>query len=255
MQHGLAVALFMATAALCGTWLSVSGRARPLFGLPTGLFSAVLFVVTAMCRSSYALILLVSGVSALLVSRATRTRAVLVVLLAIAPSYMALRTVGGWDGQILRQTADAINEDRSESLGVRLASEDACWRWVQGSLLFGKGRFDGMQASLSKEDRFIPDGLWLIALAKYGLFGLAAVYGVLLFPAVSYLWGAPPDRQFGTARAGATVLAVVMILYALDNLLNAMVNPLYLLAAGGIPAVLDQAAPRAGAPMAWGPGR
>ena len=30
------------------------------------------------------------------------------------------------------------------------------------------------------------------------------------------------------------MLATVLVLYALDNLLNAMVNPIYLLAAGGL---------------------
>jgi len=156
-------------------------------------------------------------------------------MLAVAPVYIAARTVGGWDGQLLRDAAAMMGQDREGSLGVRLDSEDALWRWVQGDVLLGRGRLsDLMSADREEWGRFIPDGLWLIALGKNGMLGLAAMLGVLLLPPAVFLWRHRPRELMRPEMAGATVLMLVLVLYAMDNLLNAMVNPIYLLAAGGL---------------------
>lgn len=248
MQHGLAVAMFMGTAAVCGLWLWTAGKVRAvrIWGgsVPTWIPAIGLFAVAAACRSSYALLLMLGGTGALLASRVLSTRVILMGMLLIAPLYIAARTVGGWDGQLLRDAAAVMGQDREGSLGVRLDSEDALWRWVQGNVRLGRGRLsDLMSADRDEWGRFIPDGLWLIALGKYGMAGLAAMLGVLLLPPGVYLLRNRPRELMGAEAAGATVLATVLVLYAMDNLLNAMVNPIYLLAAGGM-GVMRGARPR-----------
>jgi len=155
-------------------------------------------------------------------------------MLAVAPVYIAARTVGGWDGQLLRDAAAMMGQDREGSLGVRLDSEDVCWRFMQSSLMFGDGRMDRLMLREADGERFVPDALWVIALAKNGLCGLTALLALLLAPTAQYLWRFRGTTLFTPEFAGATVLATVLVLYALDNLLNAMVNPIYLLAAGGL---------------------
>jgi hypothetical protein len=237
MTHGLAVAIFMSTAALCGVWLWASGRVRSFRGVPMWIPSLGLFAVAMACRSTYALILMVLATVTLFVSRYLGTRVILASLIAIAPLYVSARTIGGWDAGPLRAVAAVIDQEREGSLGVRLDSEDALWRWVQqqGGVVFGKTRIaDLMNADRGDFGRFIPDGYWLIALGKYGMVGLAALLGVLLLPVAVYLSRHPARVLMRADMAGGTALMAVLIMYAMDNLLNAMVNPIFLLAAGGM---------------------
>lgn len=236
MQHGLGVAMFMGTAAVCGLWLWKAGRTKAISGVPVWMFALGLFVVAALCRSSYALMLMLTATAALFASRGLNTRAILAVLLAIPGLYIAARTVGGWDAGLLKSAAATIGEARMYSLETRLNSEDMMWRWVQSSLVFGKCRIAELMYSRHINGKFIPDGLWLIALGKYGMVGLIGMMGVLLLPVAVYLKRTKARVLMSPAMAGATVLMTVLVMYAMDNLLNALLNPIYLLAAGGLPA-------------------
>lgn len=234
MQHGLSVAMFMGTAALCGVWLWAAGKFRAMAGFPAWMLSGALFVTAAACRSTYALLLMLAGTAALFLGRALGTRLILVCMLAVPPSYVALRTIGGWDAGILRDTAASMGPDRAESLNVRLDSEDVCWSWVQRKLMFGACRLDEVMLNRETLGRFVPDALWLIALAKFGAVGLLAMFAMFLTPPALYLARFRAKEISGPELAGATVMAVALILYTLDALLNAMINPIYLLSAGGL---------------------
>ena len=77
----------------------------------------------------------------------------------------------------------------------------------------------------------VVDSLWIKAFGESGAIGLFSVFAVILLPVLLF-W-----RRFADAHAGrgpAVVLAVLLVLYAVDCCLNAMVNPVYMLAAGGL---------------------
>ena len=80
----------------------------------------------------------------------------------------------------------------------------------------------------------VADGLWIIALGERGFVGLVALGLTLLLPAARFAWLYPPRRWSEPAVAPAAAAAVLLALYAIDCLMNAMVNPVYLLAAGGL---------------------
>jgi hypothetical protein len=248
MQHGLAVAMFMSTAAVCGLWLWWVGRLRVMRGMPVWILAFGLVCVSAACRSSYALILMILGIAVLVTSRYLRTRALLAAIILIAPAYIVARTVGGWDAGLLQTVSSAMGDGRQGSLGTRLHSEDICWHWLHGHEALGRGRFDGIQATVPTGDKFIPDGMWIIALAKNGLIGTAAMFGVLLLPFARLLSKFRTKELFSAEFAGALVMGTVLALYALDCLLNAMLNPIYLLAAGGLSGFMRPLAPSAPAP-------
>ncbi|MEI7657137.1 MAG: O-antigen ligase domain-containing protein [Phycisphaerae bacterium] len=233
MQHGLAVAMFMGTAALCAFWFWIAERKRGVRELPMWVVVAALYAAALICRSTYALMLMTGGTAVLFVSRRFRSRLALAAMVAVAPLYVLLRTLGGWDAQVMRWVANLIETRRLESLDTRLQSEDICWHAVQSSMVFGLGRIDGIVMSRDGKG-FIPDGLWLIALGRYGFVGLAAMLAALLVPVAVYLNRHSPRTLFSAPYAGATAMAMVITLYAMDNLLNAMINPVYLLGAGGL---------------------
>lgn len=238
MQHGLAVAQFMVTGTLAGFSLWWSGSYRRFFNIPTGPLVILLIVVTLICKSVFAIALMALGICALWLSQQLSTRWILIALVLSSPVYMLSRTIGGWNASKILSMASLAGDEKEGSLQVRLDSEDVLWAWASRntqSLLIGSGRLSGLMHVDRKEvGRFIPDGLWLIALGKNGLIGLISMYGVLLLPVAVCLYRFGPQQLFSVAGAAVAAMLMVLILYALDNLLNAMINPFYLLAAGGL---------------------
>jgi hypothetical protein len=181
-----------------------------------------------------AAVLLAVGGGTLLLGRGTRWRFWLA-LLALAPAlYIGLRTVGDWDASQAVRIAEKFSVDRAASLEARLRSEDTVWVVMRGSL-WGTGRFLlNRMATTDQEGRVVSDGMWLISLTRNGLVGLALWLGAMVHPGLCYV-------RYASARVGgrsiaepAAVLAVVLSLYGLDCLMNAMINPIFCLISGGL---------------------
>lgn len=237
MQHGLAVSIFMSTAALSATWLWRTGAISQLIGGLMGLLSVTLIVVAVACKSSYAILLLVTGIGVLLISKLLNTRMLLVLLLLFPPVYIGARTVGNWDAQLIRDAANSMRGDQGRSLGVRLDSETQLWKWIQGNQVFGRGDITKVKVesrALGIFNKFIPDALWIIALGKNGWVGVFGLFGSLLLPIAAYLMRYDPSDLFSARNAGATASATMLLLHSMDNLQNAMVSPVFAMMAGGL---------------------
>jgi hypothetical protein len=242
MEHGLAVAFWMMTASLTAFWLWHEGTYRAFSYHPRrravtmGLVVLVLVVTTVLCRSAGAIVLGVVGGTALVIARRFRVVLPLVVLIAVPPLYLAARATDTWTGhEPAAVWAEYFGAERAESLDFRLkqeaqlldrAREKAIFGWG----LSGKWRIEGRRG----EDVTVSDSLWIITFATTGAFGLVTLVTAVLLPAGRYLWYNPPRRWQGSVDAPAVVLATVLILYMLDHLVNAMLNPVFMLAAGGL---------------------
>ena len=86
----------------------------------------------------------------------------------------------------------------------------------------------------SAYEKVITDSLWIITVGNRGLFGLVALLAALLTPVLRFLRRDPPRLWTGPLDAPAAVLAVILSLYLLDHMVNAMVNPVFALVAGGL---------------------
>ncbi|MCC6659496.1 MAG: hypothetical protein IT437_01290 [Phycisphaerales bacterium] len=234
MQHGLAVSLFMTIAWIASLGLWLWAGTRTVMMLPTIACCAVLFAGSLLCRSAYAMALMFVAGGLLLVARYKPSRRVVLVLGAIPIAYMTLRTVGGWDASALVNLSTRVfGADRTSSLTYRLESESNLWGLARQKPIFGYGRWV-WEGRAPNGGIMVPDGLWIIALGRNGMVGLAAVTLMLVLPA----WLAlrrlrDPDTTTPGGGLWITVTTIPAI-YAMDNLLNAMVNPLFMLAAGGI---------------------
>jgi O-antigen ligase len=78
------------------------------------------------------------------------------------------------------------------------------------------------------------DSLWIIVFGKFGVVGLGSLLLGLLVPVLALWRRCPPSTWHRPSSAWPWALALVLTLYALDDLVNAMVNPVYLLIAGGL---------------------
>ena len=236
MQHGLAVAYWMTAATLCAYWLWRTNSIRMFLGVRMAVWVAVLAGTTVLCKSIGALGLGVLGITAMELARSTAPRLALAGLIALVPAYAAGRMVApDFSSTLIMDTVNSIPliSERSGSLNHRLKSEDFLINRAEQQLLYGWNyRFN--PKSVEGYGQATPDGLWVIMLGKYGLIGLICWMTMMLagpLMAVRQI----PGRVLRSPRAAPTVgLTVVIVLWTLDCMLNAMVNPVLIAAAGGL---------------------
>ncbi len=238
MQHGLAVGMWMTAASLIGVWLWSSGSARRILQIPIGLLVVPLLVTTILCKSLGALVLLAVGVILVFGIRQFRLSAPLVVLLLMPPLYMATRATGVWSGSQAVALAAMVSESHAGSLQMRLDSEDLLAKRAWQRPIFGWGSW-GRNRVVSDQgyDQAMTDGLWIIYFGRHGLVGLSCFTLILLLPPamlVYRLWPCDPRRP---GIAPALALGTVLGLYCIDQLLNAMVNPVFTLTLGAVASV------------------
>lgn len=80
----------------------------------------------------------------------------------------------------------------------------------------------------------ITDSLWIIAFGSNGVVGLSSLIASLLLPVCWFVLRYPANYWSHRQVAPAAVLAVLLALYTLDCVLNAMVNPIFAIISGGL---------------------
>lgn len=240
MQHGLMVGMWMCMAALVGVWLWHSRLLpRACGGIPSLLAIVALVVTAVLCRSLGAIILLVCGISVYCFARVCKTRTAFWVLLVAGPVYMALRASGVCDGaSIVEWSQIYVGEERATSIRTRIKNEDELAAKALERPLLGWG---GWSRSFVYDEEgrtnSIPDGLWVIALGTNGCVGLASLYGALLGPAAICALRGTATQWTVSEYAPVAALSVVLVLYSVDCICNAMVNPVFTLVAGALAAL------------------
>jgi hypothetical protein len=235
MQHGLMVAMWMISATLMAFWLWGSGALRRLWSVPTSLISVGLLVTCVLCKSAGALMLLVAGLGVAFAARFVRIPALVLVLVAVPPTYVYVRTAGLWDGHQVVELAQRVNRERARSIEGRFENEAMISAKALKQPLFGWGTWGRWRVRDDYgNDITTSDSLWVISLGQFGCVGLGALGAVLLLPAVLLLRRIPFRQWMHPAAGGAAALAIALVLYTYDGLLNAMLNPVFVLAAGGL---------------------
>jgi hypothetical protein len=235
MQHGLAVGLFMSSVALVTFWLWWTGAVRTIAGIRTSWLVLVTLGTAVLCRSTGATLLLLLGVVALLATAKMRTSLVVLGMLLFPAAYIGARVVLHWNGEELIDLAGMISPDRAASLRTRLNSEAWIVQNAREHWWLGNASFIWSGTALGEgAGQVISDSLWILILGRNGALGLAALEASMLLPVWRFLrhW---PGRTWSDAKvAGGAALAVVVMVFMCDTLLNAMLNPLFAIAMGGL---------------------
>lgn len=240
MHHGLMNAMWMLSGLLAGWGLWLSGRLRarlPAWAGPWGGAGvAGLFVTMFLLKSTGALGLMLLGVLLLTAMRLRPFAWPFWVLAAIPLLYVTTRSTHLWDGRSLVDAASAVaSEERTGSLSYRIYNETilAERAWERPWLGWG-----GWRRSFVTNDRgeivSVPDGMWILAFGKNGYIGLYALMGVFLTPVWLFLRTFPARRWRDPAWLAVLSMPLLVVLFALDSLLNDMYNPLMSLLAGGL---------------------
>lgn len=236
LQHGLMVGMWMTTATLAGLAFWRSGMVRDIRGIPMWVFVGVLFATTIMCRSSGAILLLGVGIGTFACIRYLRTSAAMFAIAAICVVYIGLRASGSWNGsQLVELTRQVAGPDRAQSVETRFYNEEALAARARQQPLFGWGGWGRSRIHDERgRDVTITDSMWIITLGTNGVFGVAAALFAILLPPLMLVRKVPVAWWVHPVAAPTACLAVVVLLWMVDNLLNAMFNPVYVVIIGGL---------------------
>jgi hypothetical protein len=255
MEHGLMVAMWMVSASMMGLWLayskilpnnwSILPYSEYLRKCPLWLLLTALLVTMLLMKSTGAIALFVIGLSALFLSNKLKTSLIIVLLLAIPPTYIIARSTGFWSGENLSSlVAEKFSEDRGQSLQFRFDNEKILVEKALDGTFFGWGGWNRSRVFDEEgKDISVTDGLWIITLGTKGIYGLVLLVIVIELPVLLLLYRSNPEQWNTSKYAAIAVMAVLLVLYMIDNLLNGMVNPIFMLFNGGLCGLLSQGVP------------
>jgi len=225
----------MTAASLAGIWMLYTGAIGNVWGFSAKWLVGILTIVTFMCKNMGAFALLIFGLLALFSIPYLKRAVIVYLLIAVAPLYMVYRATGTWSAEMLVDIAASIHKQRGDSLQDRLRNDSMLAEKALQRPIFGWGGWG--RARIYREDGkdiSITDGLWIIALGDTGIAGLAALTAVLLIPPLLLMRRYPVQIWTDPRIAPAAVMAIMVVLYMIDNLFNSMFNPLYVMSAGGL---------------------
>jgi len=235
-QHGLAVALGMATATLSAFYMWRSGTLKRLWGVPIGQVALVLAVTTVLCKSVNGVILMLAGAIVYAVSKGLKTALLVILLATIPPIYMYSRVSGTFSGEALvTLTGEAINEERAASMDFRVTQENMLLNQAFKKKLLGWSRWGGNRIKDKQgRDMSVTDSVWIIVLGVNGIVGLVAISAFQLLPVVVLLLRCPGRYWAHPKIAPAAALALILVLDMIDDMFNSMYDPLFFIAAGAL---------------------
>lgn len=242
LQHGLMVAMWMAMTAYLG-WILHSGKFLGRFlGVPLRFMPWVMAITMVAMQSLGALLLAILGVGATILCRWSGGRFALLALAFIPLVWGFTRTAGILPTSVIASAAETVSSDRARSLKFRLDAEDKVSDHAMRKPLFGWSTrgFNKLEDADSPNRGATVDGLWLIGFSTYGMLGLLAILAVHFCPVLYILGRAPPrywrEEPYVLLAGG---MAVVIALVSIDNLLNSMVNPMFVLMIAAVQSVLQ----------------
>jgi hypothetical protein len=246
MQHGLMVAMWMMTSTLLLIWLwqthvlpktlqwrgsSVQLRTLWLVILMLGTF--------VLMRSTGAYLLMGLSLLILWMARSFRTLLPLLLTIVLMHGYLGLSASGYLSSsqrqQVTQAVTQMVGQERAGSLAFRLSNEELLGNRARKSLIFGWGGW-GRSRIFDEygKDVSVTDSLWIITFGSMGLVGLISMMATLLLPVVIFCYRFSPTTWSLVQVAPAAGIATILLMYALDCLLNAVVNPIFILLGGGL---------------------
>lgn len=236
MVHGLMVATWMTTATLLAVWMWVSGSVKRIWEIPMPIIIVVLLATAILCRSIGAMALLTGGLGALFMVRWLKTPLPVLCIILVVPIYITLRAPNIWTGKNLVDLAETFTNPRAaQSLRWRFQNEKILAEKAMQRPIFGWGGWgrSRVRDAWGRQLAFI-DSLWIIVFGRTGIYGLIFMITMILSPVALFLLRYPAATWATPTIGPLAALVMLLCLYTVDCLPNAMVNPIYMLGSGGL---------------------
>ncbi len=248
MSHGLELGMWMMAATLIGIWLWQASTIKKIWDIPIPWLVAPLLVTFVLVKSTGCYFLLALGLIVLVIARQFRTAIPIFLMIAFMIIYLAQNALT--DSYITDQIVAFLRniglpEDRVGSLVYRYNMEELLVDKARQSIVFGWGGWGRNRVYEYNwygelENISAVDSLWIITFGINGLVGLSSVFLSFFAPVIGFIKRYPANLWFNRQVAPAAALVVVLILFMTDCLVNAMINPVFILACGGIAGVAIQ---------------
>lgn len=235
LENGNQLGIWMATAALIAVWLWKRRTAESILHIPIRYAAIALFVVTLLCQSTGAILLLLALVPFVFVDPRHLSRTVSIVLVTAILAFAIFR-IGNWISfhDLIKENAAARSVDSflrsvgKGSLGWRLNQDDRHISTALAEPILGYGEWNWWREGYER-----PWSLWLLVFGMYGSVGLVSLEAVLLIPALRAVWFPLARSDIGHTNMRHTLTAAVLIT-AIDSLLNSAILLPLLLVIGGM---------------------
>jgi hypothetical protein len=236
LEHGLMLGVWLLTACMMGMTLWKTKVMKHVWNQPIGLCFVVLLATFIIARSTGAYMLFMLGALTMFMAWQFRTSILIWILIAGMLFYMYMGVTGTFPNKpIIASLSQVFNEDRVGSVRFRFDNEEILGAKARQRIVFGWGGYNRNRVfDEYGKDTTVTDSLWIIAFGVNGAFGLFSLTAAILVPVLSFIVRYPARTWSNPNVAPAAALAVCIVLYMLDCLLNAMVNPIFMLAAGGL---------------------
>jgi hypothetical protein len=182
MEHGLAVALFLATCALCATGLA-KAKERVL-RFRAWIPALILTVLTLLVNSFGALLFLVALAPLIWFTSPRMQLRIASLLCAMVLLYPLLRAFDWVPTKALVDLAGSYSADRAGSLAFRFENEDLVLHKAFERPFFGWGGFGRIFVldPWTGDELTTFDGAWLITYTQSGVLGFVARFGLMVWP-------------------------------------------------------------------------
>ena len=241
MEHGLMLGMWMMIVTLIAFWLWQSKTLSTIWRIPIERWVVIITLTFVWCRSTGAYGYLLYGLIVLFSAKWLHTRLFLLLLTGGIIYYLYTSIFGHFDSdRIVSLVGEIINPERAQSLEYRFYNETILADHARDKLLFGWGGWGRNRVYEENwhgviEDIAITDSLWILAFGINGLVGLVSLMASLLLPVIGFCFvGYPVKTWFKPKVAPAAALAIVLLLFVVDCLLNDMFNPVFPLISGGL---------------------
>jgi hypothetical protein len=235
LENGNQLGIWMATATLIAIWLWRRKTAKSIVGIPILVVAISLFVVTILCQSTGAILLLLALAPFVFVDPRYLSRSMTIVVVVGILAFAAFRIANVVSIQDLineNSTAHAVSNYLKsigkDSLGWRLTQDE---RHIETALyqpILGYGQWDWWKTGIER-----PWSLWLLVFGMYGGVGLVSLEALLLIPTLRAVWFPLARSDIGYTNMRHTLSAAVLIT-SIDSLLNSSVILPLLLVIGGM---------------------
>ncbi len=237
MDHGLMTSMWMMLAALLGSWLYYcKALPKKILFVPSLYLLLILIFTTIMMQSAGAVAYLLIALGVLYLSSRYKNFILLAILLLCPYLYIVARVGYSWDGRNFTDyIAEKFSPSRASSLQFRFDNETLLLnKAFQGSFV-GWGGFNRSRVFDSKgKDIAVTDGGWIIVYGMNGIYGLSVFLVMIQLPVFYFLFRLKPEVWKTEAYAAPAAMAVFSSITQIDNLLNAMFNPIYMVVVGGL---------------------
>lgn len=235
MKHGLMVSLWIASAFITSFWLFINTNIKKLRNIPFIYVVISLAIMVVLTRSMNAVSFSLLGICCALLYKRKDSIRIFLILIALIPFYIFVRANNIVSIEVIESKFSMIfDAERIHSLTFRLNQEDLYSVKAFRRPLFGWGGWDRGKPidPITGEKIKIVDSLWIILFSKLGFVGLISLFSAMLIGPLGVFKNLHSTKN--KEYISLIILSLIVAIFMIDSLLNAMVNPVYILVAGAL---------------------